>query len=183
VGPEPEPRVLIGATELQVTWSELPQLIEAAYPSASLLTVISTDFTTTQTSVTYGGFYGTGVVLSASRAAAIPANVADDMRSQRDMILAHVNELVWAGVDLETNGSMIISPARKDYDEPDPCPLWFQLLTPEQIRHLGGPPEGSRLLPDGRVELTIGDPEQWVPGHPDQQTVRHRARQLLNLAI
>lgn len=178
----PEPVALIMSTELPVSWPELPRLIDTAYPAAGLLTVISTDFATVQASVTYGAFHGAGAVLSMSRAAAQAADVAADMRSQRDMIRAHVTELAWAGVDLEANGQIIISPSTKEYDGAEPYPLWFQVLTAEQIRHLGGPPDGGVPLPDGRVELTVGDPDQWVPGHPDQEAVRDRARRLLNLA-
>jgi hypothetical protein len=31
-------------------------------------------------------------------------------------------------------------------------------------------------------QLTVGDPEQWIPGHPDQEAVRDRARRLLEPA-
>jgi hypothetical protein len=44
---------------------------------------------------------------------------------------------------------------------------------------LGGAPSGARPLADGRVELTVGEAEQWVPGHPDRPGVLARARELL----
>jgi hypothetical protein len=34
-------------------------------------------------------------------------------------------------------------------------------------------------LPSGRFELTIGEPEQWVPGHRDHDAIRARARHIL----
>lgn len=33
--------------------------------------------------------------------------------------------------------------------------------------------------PGGRIELTIGEPEQWVPGHPGHDAVRQQARRVL----
>jgi len=39
---------------------------------------------------------------------------------------------------------------------------------------------GSPVVP-GRFELTIGEPEQWVPGHWDHKAVRARARHILPL--
>jgi hypothetical protein len=32
--------------------------------------------------------------------------------------------------------------------------------------------------PGGRVEVTIGEPEQWLPGHPDRAAVGNEARRL-----
>lgn len=29
------------------------------------------------------------------------------------------------------------------------------------------------------IELTIGEPEQWVPGHPGHDAVRQQARRVL----
>jgi hypothetical protein len=74
----------------------------------------------------------------------------------------------------------MVSPAPSGLDGPDPSPLWFQILTAEQVRALGGPPPGSVPLPDGRAELTVGEPEEWVPGHPRHEAVRARARELLS---
>lgn len=39
-------------------------------------------------------------------------------------------------------------------------------------------PAGATELPGGRVEVTIGEPEQWLPGHPDRAAVGNEARRL-----
>jgi hypothetical protein len=57
--------------------------------------------------------------------------------------------------------------------------MWYQILTEEQLRYLGGVPAGGVVLPDGRAELTVGEPDQWIPGHPDHEAVRAQARELL----
>jgi hypothetical protein len=46
---------------------------------------------------------------------------------------------------------------------------------------LRGLPPGAAELASGRFELTIGEPEQWVPGHRDHKAVRARARHILPL--
>ena len=43
----------------------------------------------------------------------------------------------------------------------------------------GGLPPGAAELASGRFELTIGEPEQWVPGHRDHKAIRARARHIL----
>jgi hypothetical protein len=35
-------------------------------------------------------------------------------------------------------------------------------------------------LPGGRFELTIGEPEQWVPGHPQHDAIRAHARRIFS---
>jgi hypothetical protein len=60
-----------------------------------------------------------------------------------------------------------------------PDALWYQILSAGHLEPLGGPPPGSVDLPDGRVELAIGEPEQWLPGHPDLPAVQAQARELL----
>ena len=44
-----------------------------------------------------------------------------------------------------------------------------------------GLPPGAAGLASDRFELTIGEPEQWVPGHPDHKAIRARARHILPL--
>lgn len=39
--------------------------------------------------------------------------------------------------------------------------MW-QILGPGHLRRLGGAPDGTRPLPGGRVELTIGEPSAWL---------------------
>jgi hypothetical protein len=172
-----DPIMMVMSVEVPSPWDRLPDLVAATLPSAGMLTVISTDFATAQSSVTFGAFRGTGVALcfSGPGTTAVPA----EMRSQRDAIRAHVDTLSWAGVVVEGNGQIIVSPATSPYDDPEPYPMWFQVLTAEQVRRLGGAPPGGVALPDGRAELTVGEPEQWLPDHPDHEDVRARARVLL----
>jgi hypothetical protein len=60
-----------------------------------------------------------------------------------------------------------------------PEAMWYQILSPGHLDRLGGAPPGAVPLRDGRVELTVGEPEQWLPGHPDAAAIRRHARDLL----
>jgi hypothetical protein len=64
-------------------------------------------------------------------------------------------------------------------DEFHAGPMWYQLISDAQLQRLGAPPPGLAQMPNGRLELTVGDPEQWVPGHPENAAVHARARQFL----
>jgi hypothetical protein len=66
-------------------------------------------------------------------------------------------------------------------DESEAGPMWYQVLSGTQLARLGGPPPGAAELAGGRFELTIGEPEQWVPGHRDHDAIRARARYLLRM--
>jgi hypothetical protein len=58
--------------------------------------------------------------------------------------------------------------------------MWYQILSPARLTQLGGAPPGSVGLPGGRAELTVGEAEQWVPGHPDRDAIRAQAADLLS---
>src|SRR5947208_760682 len=49
-----------------------------------------------------------------------------------------------------------------------PDGMWYQILSAGHLARLGGPPPEAHPLPDGRIELTVGTAEQWLPGHPDR---------------
>jgi hypothetical protein len=108
--------------------------------------------------------------------------VATAMRGQREAIRAGAAEVGWAGV---TSRASPRAPAHLHL--PDPTvrdefgagPMWYQPLSPAQLERLRGLPPGAVELPSGRFELTIGEPEQWVPGHRDHDAVRARARHIL----
>jgi hypothetical protein len=53
------------------------------------------------------------------------------------------------------------------------------VLSPGHLDRLGGSPPAAEPLGGGRVGLTVGEPEQWLPGNPDGAGVRARARELL----
>jgi len=55
---------------------------------------------------------------------------------------------------------------------------WYQILGPGHLARLGGPPPGSRPLAEGRVELIVGEPEDWANGGPERARLRDRARKL-----
>ena len=49
-------------------------------------------------------------------------------------------------------------------DEHVPDVYAHQVLSPGHIEQLGVVPEGGEALGDGRVELTVGEPKDWLPG-------------------
>ncbi|MEU5786758.1 hypothetical protein ABZ754_03385 [Micromonospora purpureochromogenes] len=121
------------------------------------------------------------------------AELARRMRQLRDRIRSHAELLVWAGVDAEPDTRLVLrhdwvpradrGPSRPDVaalaDVLVPDAMWHQLLSPGHLERLGGLPEGAVGLPGGRAELTIGEPEQWLPGHPDGAAVREHGRRIL----
>jgi hypothetical protein len=57
--------------------------------------------------------------------------------------------------------------------------VWYQVLSEEQLRRVGGPPPGAARLPGGRHEPTVGEPSQWMPGSPDRAIVEEQVSRLL----
>jgi hypothetical protein len=60
-----------------------------------------------------------------------------------------------------------------------PDAMWCQILAPSHLDRLGGAPPGAVEVAPDRFELTVGEPEQWLPGHPDRPAVQARGRELL----
>lgn len=54
----------------------------------------------------------------------------------------------------------------------------WQMLGPGHVERLGAPPKGSIALGEGRVELGIGDPREWL-AETTKDHARRRARELL----
>ena len=114
-----------------------------------------------------------------------------ELHDLREFVRAHAEHVVWAGVGAEPDARDLITSNYNDrtsshLHDPDlvadllvPDGLWFQLLTAGHLDRLGGPPPGAVELAPGVVELTVGEPEQWLPGHPDQFAIRQYARELL----
>jgi hypothetical protein len=126
-----------------------------------------------------------------------PGAVAERMRGQREAIRRYPHPLGWAGVTAEADAQWTMledwverpedRTSREEFrrlpelasDVLVPDAMWYQVLSAGHLERLGGPPQGAVPLRDGGYELTIGDPEQWLPGHPDRYRVRDRGRELL----
>ena len=54
-----------------------------------------------------------------------------------------------------------------------------QVLGPGHLARLGGSPFGSKVLPAGRVSLTLGSPSDWESGTPGRAELRDRGRRIL----
>ncbi|WNM40948.1 hypothetical protein RMN56_06240 [Micromonospora halotolerans] len=132
----------------------------------------------------------------AARAAALTLAPAtpENMRELRTLLRAHADAVVWAGVAAEPDARRLLAHGWAPQVEPGQAPppdvavladvlvpeaMWYQILSAGHLERLGGPPPGAVPLPGARVELTVGEPEQWLPGHPDAAAVRRRARDLL----
>jgi hypothetical protein len=118
----------------------------------------------------------------------------ESMRELRELLREHAHTVVWAGVEAEPDCRRLLDYSWTPRTEPGQAPppdvaaladllvpeaMWYQILSPGHLERLGGPPPGAVPLPGARFELTIGEPEQWLPGHPDVAAVRRRARDLL----
>ncbi len=114
-----------------------------------------------------------------------------DLHRLREHVRAHAPGLSWAGISVEPDARDLTTSEWNDRTrsrlvDPNlvadllvPDGMWYQILTADHLKRLGGTPPGAVELADGLVELTVGEPEQWLPTHPDQDTVRARARALL----
>jgi hypothetical protein len=191
--PDAELTALVISAEIPVTWETAAGVCRAVLAADSNVRVLATDFGTGMAQATLSG----GLLGAAPRVALTEAGttrpVADAMRAQRELIRAHAGALGWAVVTPEIDAAWAdlanwaerpagARPRRfwelaADQLVPDGC--WYQLLSAGHLARLGTPPPGSVPLPDGRVELTVGEPEQWLPGHPDRPAVRARAQELL----
>lgn len=171
--------VIISA-EIEVSPEMLREVLDGLRGSHVLMSAVATDFTLFSGSIAYGQFLGSGVALAAAGAGWPAADVAARMRAQREIIRARADdeEVEWAAVTARaSNRGMLLPAPVREYRMVGPA--WYQLLSPEQLRRIGGPPPGAVELPGGRTELTIGEPEQWVPGHPGCDAVQQQARRLL----
>jgi hypothetical protein len=125
---------------------------------------LATDFAATYASALFGQFRGTGVTLAEAGRPAAQAVAL--MRDQRELIRAHAHlaELEWAGVSAagRTPRPLIGQATVRSYQMLGP--VWYQLLSADQLRRPGPIQPGAIELPGGRVELTVGEPEQWLPG-------------------
>jgi hypothetical protein len=166
------------AAEVPFDWESAATAARGILGPLSGTTLFVTDFSSAIASAVLGAFSGTGLSLMAAGADWPAAEIVHHMRGQRDLIRAHATALTWAGVTAQTDNRYLLS-GYVSMPAPVPGPLWYQLLADQHVAELGGPPEGAVELPGGRTELTVGEPEQWVPGHPDRDAVMGRARRLI----
>lgn len=173
---------LIISTAVPLTWETLRPVVDAALPSGDTIAVLAIEPMSTIASVLIGELAGHGVALSIAGKKWSFRQVAIQMRSQRNLIrtrAAGLSELAWAGVTASGQSTDLIMPDLMAWGREDPGPMWYQVLSEAQLRRLGGPPPDAEELPDGRFEFTIGEPEQWVPGHPQRDAIVAQARRIL----
>ena len=145
------------------------------------VSVIATDFTAGGAAIRVGDCLGAGVAMSAARAGWTTAEITSHMFQMREELRGHAEqpELWLASVTAAPDDRSLRHTGLANWSEDFHHLAWYQILSPERLRRLGGPPPGAAELPGGRVELTVGEPEQWLAGHPDHEVVRDRAAQLL----
>lgn len=196
--PEPDPIGVIVSMELPLTWSTVGGALMPALATGSSVAVVASDFQTSAIAGAVQGRFG-GTVPQASLTMAgrglPPAALVAAMVHQRELVRAYAGRLVWAGVTASPDARDTLSaawndrePAERGVNRPPgdrladvlvPDGMWYQILSAGHLARLGGPPPEAHPLPDGRIELTVGTAEQWLPGHPDRPTVLAHARELL----
>ncbi|MEV1330934.1 hypothetical protein AB0J20_15305 [Micromonospora costi] len=201
--PGDETSVIVLGVRVPVT-AETARPVAAAVlstlPTATTLTLLAGDLTDRLVAATVGSEFHNAVPAASLTAApphGDPAGLVERMRRLRDLLRRHAGALVWAGVDIEPDNRRVLLPQWSQRtpadgtrvtrrpgvellaDELVPDAMWYQVLSAGHLDRLGGLPSGAVPLPGGRAELTVGEPEQWLPGHPDAHAVRDRARDLL----
>jgi hypothetical protein len=175
---------LIISTGVPVTWDNLRPVAESVLVSRGETTLIVSDLATRAAAAMLGAFRHTGISLGVAGPDPAPERVAGHMRSLRAVIRELAADVGWAGVTLHAampHTQNVYRPGRAMQDEFGAGPMWYQVLSRAQLERLRGLPPGAAELASGRFELTIGEPEQWVPGHRDHKAIRARARHILPL--
>jgi hypothetical protein len=182
---------LVVSAELPQDWPTLAEALEPALHTATPVAAVASDFRAAATALAVEG----GLLDTAPAAALTAAGDRDlraDLTSMRDLVLAHAAEFVWAGVgvaDSARDAYVAGTDVGEVADVLVPDGMWFQLLSEGHLDRLGGRPPGAVRLDGGRFgsgrfgggrfALTVGEPEQWLPTHPDRDDVAARARALL----
>lgn len=181
LAPGAELRAILAGLDVPVAPEALDAVLAGARRGGTYaMTAVATDFSSFAASTVFGEFLATGISLSAAGASWTAAEVTAQMRAQREIIRSSAagESLAWAGVTAQPGGRFVFTanPGARDYRMVGP--VWYQLLSADQLQRMGGQPPGATGLPGGRVEVTIGEPEQWLPGHPDRATVETEARRI-----
>jgi hypothetical protein len=176
-----ELQALLIAAEVPVTWETLRPVIDGGLAAVPSVSVLATDFAAEAAAITVGECLGQAVAMTAARAGQSTAEIASRMRRMRETLRAQAPrpELWLASVTVQPDSRDLYRSVLTNWGEDFFHLAWYQILSPERLRRTGGPPPGAAELPGGRVELTVGEPEQWLPGHPDHDAIRQRAAQLL----
>jgi hypothetical protein len=176
-----ELQALLIAAELPVTWENISAVIDGGLRALMSVSVVATDFTASGAVIRLGDCLGAGVAMLAARTGWPTPEITSHMLRMREELRGQAQqpELWLASVTAAPDEWSLRYTGLTNWSEDFCHPAWYQILSPERLRRLGGPPPGSVELPGGRVELTVGEPEQWLPGHPGHDAVRERAAQLL----
>ncbi len=193
--PGTQPVGLVISVDVALSWPTLVPDLAPTLGSQTPVAVVATDFVTTAGAVAVGDGYRDTLPQASLTAAGQgwgAAELSARLTVQRDLVREHASVLAWAGVSGEAAARGLRSAGWSDpapgAARPDPAYLpdllvpdgmWYQLLSEGHLERLGGPPAGARRLGAGWVELTVGEPEQWLPGHPDRPALQARARELL----
>jgi hypothetical protein len=172
---------LLIAAEVPVTWDTLRQVIDGALKPLPWVSVVASDFAAAAAAIGIGECLGRGVAMTAADAGQSTAEIVSRMRRMRETLRSQAPrpELWLASVTVQPGDENLYLSGLTNGSEDFFHPAWYQIRSPERLRRIGGPPPGAAELPGGRVELTVGEPEQWLPGHPEHDAVRQRAGQLL----
>jgi hypothetical protein len=176
-----ELQALLIAATVPVTWENLRSVVGEGLRALRSVSVIATDFTAAGAVIRVGECLGAGVAMSVARAGWSPAEITSHMLRAREELRGHAQlvQLWLASVTVAPDDRSLRHTGLTNWSEDFQHLAWYQILSPERLRRLGRPPPGAAELPGGRVELTVGEPEQWLPGNPDYEAVRDRAARLL----
>jgi hypothetical protein len=176
-----ELRALLIAAEVSVTWDTLRPVIDGALQPLLSVSALASDFATAAAAITVGECLGQGTAMATTRAGQPDTEITSRMRAMREAVRAQASrpELWLASVTIQPDSQNLYGASLDNWSEDFFHLAWYQILSPERLRRIGGLPPGAAELPGGRVELTVGEPGQWLPGHPDHDAIRQRAAQLL----
>jgi hypothetical protein len=182
---------MAGSVAFDLAPDAVVRVLRPVLAAGTTAVAVTTDFAGWAAAAVVGGVDPAGsAALTAAGGSA--DDVAAALRRQRHLVLRYAGTLSWAGVTAEPDASDLLFPQWRDRDEPPgrppvdrladllvPDAMWCQLLSPGHLARLGGPPPGAVEIAPERFELTVGEPEQWLPGHPDREALRRRGRELL----
>jgi hypothetical protein len=185
------PTAVIISVEAPVAWPEVRPLADAVLAAGHSVTFTAGDLSAGVTAAAVGHGYALAPEATLTTARPSGEKAADALLEQREVLRSGASRLVWAGAaPTRTAGDFLLP--RWTADEPGgrpdvtllgdlavPDALWYQILSPGHLDRLGGPPPDAVELPDGRFELTLGEPEEWLPECPDRLLLQAKGRELL----